>query len=528
MPIIFVYTKTVDFNLASSMEKYLRGEDIDNSFVTVMAQDMPLVNEKIQEAFGREELIKTTLTKCTEALGGNMLKIMIHLISNNIKQNIIEENNNIMNQIVSKTRDNFIEKYNEYLGDGAFINHIINIFFNYLNEFYDKEQTITNKSKNLVASSDFISLIKNQYLSYKDMIKEIIEPIAKNQSEKFIDFQASFEKKNGNMKVFNRRNSNEYQKTIGIFLKKNYYFIVQNYIINQIINPSNNHLNDFLSTLLKEFSEIINSLANINDNTNPDCVLIKQHFESCFKIKLTSFSKNNNIINIGKDQLSNYPSEKLFQLSPKNIFVYEPKVYPLMNSNSFLYLRDEINNYNILEKTKINEINENWFIYKENGWKLLSPNLGDKLKNFLKAIKYQESSIHIDNNDKVFSTFQTIMRNDLINFFGCNLGKFFEVIYSYFSKQENYCYNHNNMNYKENQENIPRSIAQEENIVFNEKVINISNMNYDYIDNEIESIIINENIEVYYKYLIIDSLIKNSIQNSQLNLEQIKIIILGK
>ena len=135
MPIIFVYTKTVDFNLASSMEKYLRGEDIDNSFVTVMAQDMPLVNEKIQEAFGREELIKTTLTKCTEALGGNMLKIMIHLISNNIKQNIIEENNNIMNQIVSKTRDNFIEKYNEYLGDGAFINHIINIFFNYLNEF---------------------------------------------------------------------------------------------------------------------------------------------------------------------------------------------------------------------------------------------------------------------------------------------------------------------------------------------------------------------------------------------------------
>ena len=54
------------------------------------------------------------------------------------------------------------------------------------------------------------------------------------------------------------------------------------------------------------------------------------------------------------------------------------------------------------------------------------------------------------------------MRNDLINFFGFNLGKYFEVIYSYFSKQENYCYNHNNMNYKENQENIPRSIAQEE------------------------------------------------------------------
>ena len=54
MPIIFVYTKTSDLDSAKNFEQGLRKINIDNSFLTLMAEDMPLTNRKILKAFGKE------------------------------------------------------------------------------------------------------------------------------------------------------------------------------------------------------------------------------------------------------------------------------------------------------------------------------------------------------------------------------------------------------------------------------------------------------------------------------------------
>ena len=40
------------------------------------------------------------------------------------------------------------------------------------------------------------------------------------KAEELIDIQANFEKGNGNMKVYNRKNYEEFKKSIEIFLKK--------------------------------------------------------------------------------------------------------------------------------------------------------------------------------------------------------------------------------------------------------------------------------------------------------------------
>ena len=148
MPLILVFTKTTDISLAQKMKKKIEEKNIDNSFISVMAQDMLLINDTIKQAFGKEELIKTTLIKCTKALGSDMLKIMVTLISNNIKDNLIKENEKIMKEIKDKAINDFFEDYKEVLEDEDFIMYIMDIFLKYLNYFYNKTKNITNKSKN--------------------------------------------------------------------------------------------------------------------------------------------------------------------------------------------------------------------------------------------------------------------------------------------------------------------------------------------------------------------------------------------
>lgn len=78
-----------------------------------------------------------------------------------------------MNKIIN----NFVEKYKTVLEDNYFIGYIVEIFFKYLNLFYDTKYKIKNKSKNLIISSEFISTIESIYFTYKNNIKEKIKSI---------------------------------------------------------------------------------------------------------------------------------------------------------------------------------------------------------------------------------------------------------------------------------------------------------------------------------------------------------------
>ena len=108
---------------------------------------MPLTDGTIKKAFGKEELIKTTLVKCTKALGSDMLKIMIQLISTSIKDQLIKENEKILNEIKIKTLNDFFEDYKDVLKDGDFIKYINEIFFKYLNYFSIKTKLYQIKVK---------------------------------------------------------------------------------------------------------------------------------------------------------------------------------------------------------------------------------------------------------------------------------------------------------------------------------------------------------------------------------------------
>ena len=117
MPIIFVYTKTENPNMAKEFELKLREKHIDNSFIKTRAKDIPKYGGGVLKSFGKEELIEKTLKKCTEALESDMLKIMMKKISNNLKNKLFQENEKFLNEIIDKTRNDFIQNYNEFLNE---------------------------------------------------------------------------------------------------------------------------------------------------------------------------------------------------------------------------------------------------------------------------------------------------------------------------------------------------------------------------------------------------------------------------
>ena len=240
------------------------------------------------------------------------------------------------------------------------------------------------------------------------------------------------------MQFFNKKIFAEFIKTNEIFLKKNYYYIAQNYIINHIINKPNNIFNNFLEIYFQGLEEIIHYLGNMNNNDNPDRALIRENMEFCFKKKVKTFSMNNLTLNnvsfIQEKITDNYKFSK--DLHGEHL------ISRFKKSDSLLFHKfPEIDTFNFIEKT---QLDEDWFILEENEWKFLNDELKRKIKYFLEHIEYQSSSIVLKNDDNNFNYIQENIKNDLINFFNKNISQYFEEIFSYYNNNlknnNNYIY----------------------------------------------------------------------------------------
>ena len=88
-------------------------------------------------------------------------------------------------------------------------------------------------------------------------------------------------KKSINIKIQNKRDLKGFKKTSKIFLKKNFYYISQKYLIDYIIR-------EFCSNYFKEFriqlDIFINDLLNLDNNLE-----IKDLLIDCFSYKLEDF-----------------------------------------------------------------------------------------------------------------------------------------------------------------------------------------------------------------------------------------------
>ena len=80
--------------------------------------------DSFEEQFSKirkKELISCTLKQCSKALESDILNIMIQQILKYIKNKLITLNQNIVNEIINKTINDFIENYEDVLQNGDFI-----------------------------------------------------------------------------------------------------------------------------------------------------------------------------------------------------------------------------------------------------------------------------------------------------------------------------------------------------------------------------------------------------------------------
>lgn len=102
IPIIVIYTKSIDSDMAKKMLDSIKNLNIDVSTIKVMAKDDKDNDGQIIPSFGRKKLLKLTLKKCTKALKGKIIDIMTNSISNDLKKNIHDENNKNRNENFKK------------------------------------------------------------------------------------------------------------------------------------------------------------------------------------------------------------------------------------------------------------------------------------------------------------------------------------------------------------------------------------------------------------------------------------------
>ena len=407
MPIIVIYTQAVDFEMADGMLNYIKKKFENISIIKILAKGTEIMNSiQSSKAFGDKELLNETLLKCTMALQGDMINIMTKTISDVIIKNLKKENEEKVIEIRKKIKDNFIKNYNEILTDEELKNYIVNLLGKNLFPFYENyNKKITNKSLNLIKKSTIINSIDDFIKYYQQKVEELINPILDEKAVLFIDKQATIEKKKENMKLEFKRNLNGFKYTTNIFLKRNFYYIAQKYIIIKVIIEKGW---DFFSDYSKELDSIIDDLLKENKE-------IKNHLEDCFLTKLEKFSKEKGInIQINHPSISRVKaadnSDEKFD--KKNI---EQKSIELVDNFNFDF-DDSEDNFSILPE--LDNIEENWYPFKKKKWKYLNENSQNSLNDFLNNnMLYQDSYFNKKDNDIVLNALKDYERNDLINFF---------------------------------------------------------------------------------------------------------------
>ena len=159
---IIVYTNIESQNIANRVEEYLKGQGVDAIFVKTLSKSFVMKNGKIQEAFGKEELLKNT---CKYLLQGEINNSIIKNLSSEILKEIYNNNIKIKQNAQKNTINKFVLEFNQLKKDGDLIDYIINIIVENLKEL--NEGFLQNKCFNLLNNSDFINEVGNSIIIYK-------------------------------------------------------------------------------------------------------------------------------------------------------------------------------------------------------------------------------------------------------------------------------------------------------------------------------------------------------------------------
>ena len=430
MPIIIIYLDEYRKSKIDEMKAEIQKvHDVD--FINVVSKIIKKPkNSGIVEPRGGNELMNLTIAKCRSALKGHMPKIMMKNISNDIlyKMKNLVETKKI--KVKDGIKEKFINEFKNVLKDNELIEYIINLLGRYLSIFY--ERNISNKSLNLIINSEIISSVKSFLSNCKEYTINLISSDIVTNAKEFIDVQASLEKKNKeNINIENKRTLKGFIKTNEIFLKKNFYYISQKYIIYYFILF---FCNDYFNEFQKQFNEIITNLINQDENSD-----INIYIADCFASKLKKFGEKIKI----NFEIEKYENNNL-QVSFDNNFVDDNLLIGLENEgdNSFDMIYEEEEELMVDDKEENEKIiNKNLtkFFKLNNDWKYINKDLSLLLFNFLNNFKFKDTLNNYFKrnnyfNNSLLNSLKEYEQNILELFLKNNIQQFLNVIDENFKK----------------------------------------------------------------------------------------------
>ena len=276
IPIIIVYTQSVDKRAINNMKKYILGQIDCNDFVEILAEDIIGFGDNVLKSFGVSKLINQTLIRCKEALNGDMRSVMTKQISEKIQNDLINENNRIKNYIYEKIILNLIKGGFNVQDNENFIKSLITLYG--YNSSYFLNKKINNQTSSMIKNDEILRNNIIYYIKYyQEKTNSLISNELNNFAFKFLNIQAKKEQELGRPTLMhNKRNADDFIVCIKQYLYDNFYCLAQKYYIGNFITYTSESLT---KTFEDSFNQIICDLLNRNEVKIliDDCFLKKYH-----------------------------------------------------------------------------------------------------------------------------------------------------------------------------------------------------------------------------------------------------------
>ena len=200
--------------------------------------------------------------------------------------------------------NDFINNFKEVLNDEQLFDYIYKrieeLFIEYLkiNDLYGKEglNIINDSLKKVINLEDFLGKF---IIQYKKETKKIIDSITDKMSLDFINRQVYIEKmKKQNINKINKCNINDFIEIINTYLKDNFYYISQKYIINRFITEGCEEISENIETYL---NRSVKDLVNKNSLEIFKAIFNKKFQD--YENEVNSYKINNKIYNVDENDL---------------------------------------------------------------------------------------------------------------------------------------------------------------------------------------------------------------------------------
>ena len=335
IPVIIVYTMALNKKEIEEMRNLIETK-LKLPFISIL-----VVKTEDQESYGMDKLLVLTLDICQQAKKGNVYKAIKELISQKVKLNLMKENKSIKDVISGNMLKRFTD-FKNVVQDAELYQIIYDLmeiaFIEYMNiEKKDSMQLNEQSMEKIRHLKELKNYIKDFIEFYNNKSIELIEKVLEKFSLDFLDMQVKKEKKNSkSIEIENKSNRDNLKKIIKNFLKANFFYISQKYLVYRFFY-------DFSEPFCEGLEKAINDIIVKNLEKSKVENLIEKSFDIIFNNFRKYIYKNSNNGKIYNDDENNdynnndYYNNKNIDLSPRakeNENEDLPSPYPSLENNN--------------------------------------------------------------------------------------------------------------------------------------------------------------------------------------------------